>query len=390
MRSKPIPALPNGVNVVDAREADVVVVGGGIVGVASAYYLARAGKRVALFDKGAIAGEASGRNGGHLSPTIDGAWAPLAKLALDIWPKLVEEIDGPTEFCRAGGLYIVVADDPTEPADLLAYRHERGFIAELVPPDECRKLLPGLSNEIKGGVLSPRHGHVNPILTTKSLARAGAHIGVSLRLHTEVRGISVRGGVVEGVETDDGAVAAPIVVDAAGPWAARIAAMAGVVCPVSPRRIQILLSEGMPRLTDLVWGGNGLYARQARSGQLHFGSAGPPWESPVLDINRDVSPTTMQRTAKLMLELMPGIADLRILRTWAGTIGPTPDGMPILEACDGHDGPRGFIIATGFGGNGFVTGPAVGKVVAELVTRGESHVPIDGLSLDRFARSTPA
>jgi len=111
-------------------EAEVVVIGGGIVGVASAYYLSRRGIRVLLVEKGSIAGEASGRNGGHLSPTIDGAWAPLAKLALDTWPELVQEIEGPTEFCRAGGLYVIVADDPTEPIDLLHYRHERGFVAE--------------------------------------------------------------------------------------------------------------------------------------------------------------------------------------------------------------------------------------------------------------------
>src|SRR5438094_716997 len=115
-------------------EAAVVAIGGGIVGVASAYYLAQRGIRVLLVEKGSIAGEASGRNGGHLSPTIDGPWAPLAKLALDTWPELVQEIDGPTEYCSAGGLYVIIADDPTEPADLLSYRHERGFVAQFPSP----------------------------------------------------------------------------------------------------------------------------------------------------------------------------------------------------------------------------------------------------------------
>jgi sarcosine oxidase subunit beta len=371
-------------------EADVVVIGGGIVGVASAFYLARAGRRVVLVEKGAIAGEASGRNGGHLSPTIDGAWAPLAKLTLDTWPELVAELDddgGPTEYCRAGGLYIIVADDPTEPADLLAYRHERGFVAQLLSPEECRKLLPGLSVEIKGGVLSPRHGHVNPILTTKSLARAAAAAGAQLWLHTAVTDVLVQGDAVQGVSTSRGDLSAPVVVNAAGPWAAGIARMAGIDCPVTPRRIQILLSEAQPPLTSLVWGGNGLYARQARSGQLHFGSAGPPWEPAVQEVDYGLSASTMQRTARRMTELMPGLADIRILRSWAGVIGPTSDGVPILEACAS---PRGFILATGFGGNGFVTGPAVGKVVSALACGAQPPIDISGLRLSRFAAADGA
>jgi sarcosine oxidase subunit beta len=362
-------------------EADVVVVGGGIVGVASAYYLSRRGVRVLLVEKGSIAGEASGRNGGHLSPTIDGAWAPLAKLALDTWPDLVEEIEGPTEFCRAGGLYVIVADDPTEPIDLLHYRHERGFVAELLSPEDCRKLLPGLNHEIKGGVLSPRHGHVNPILTTKSLAAAAARNGAQFWLHTQVSGIEVHDEAIQKVHTTRGSISTPAVVDAAGPWAAQIAKMAGVDCPVTPRRIQILLSEAQPPLTNLIWGGNGVYARQALSGQLHFGAAGPPWEPAVQAFDRGLSAATMQRTARSMFELMPGLADVRILRSWSGVIGPSSDGVPILEACPT---PRGFILATGFGGNGFVTGPAVGKIVAELVCTGTPAVDIDGLRLSRF------
>jgi sarcosine oxidase, subunit beta len=363
-------------------EADVVVIGGGIVGVASAYYLARRGIRVLLVEKGSIAGEASGRNGGHLSPTIDGAWAPLARLALDTWPELVQDIEGPTEYCRAGGLYLIVADDPTEPTELLAYRHDRGFVAELLSPEDCRKLLPGLSHEIKGGVLSPRHGHVNPILTTKSLAAAATQYGANLWLHTQVTGIDVHDDAVTAVHTTRGPIGTPVVVDAAGPWAAQIAQMVGVACPITARRIQILLSEAQPPLTNLIWGGNGLYARQALSGQLHFGAAGPPWEPAVQDFDRGLSAPTMQRTARRMLELMPGLADVRILRSWSGVIGPTSDGVPILEACST---PRGFILATGFGGNGFVTGPAVGKIVAELVCTGTSSTDIDGLRPARFS-----
>jgi glycine/D-amino acid oxidase-like deaminating enzyme len=363
-------------------EADVVVIGAGIVGVASAYYLARRGQRVVVCEKGVVAGEASGRNGGHLAPTIDGAWAPLGKLALDTWPELIPEIDGPTEYSRRGGLYVVVAHDATDPADILAYRHAQGFVAERLSPEECRKLLPGLATDIKGGVLSPRHGQVNPILTAKSLASTAARLGAEFRLRSAVTGILTRGGEVEGVETASGRIAAPVVVNAAGAWAGTLARTAGVDCPIGPHRIQILLSEAIAPISEVIWGGNGLYGRQARAGHLHFGAGGPAWEASVRSFDdRGVGPGGMQRTARRMQQLFPELGEVAILRSWSGIIGPSDDGVPILHLCDV---PRGFIIASGFGGNGFVTGPAVGKVVAALACGEPSPVPIDGLSLDRF------
>ena len=141
---------------------------------------------------------------------------------------------------------------------------------------KCRRRLPPVRNEIKGGVLSPRHGQVNPILTTKSLAHTAAvHFGVEFLLHSAVTAISVADGAVNGVRVASATIAAPTVVLAAGAWTGQLASTAGVACPIGPRRIQILLSEAMAQWTDLVWAGNGVYARQSLSGHLHFGSGGP-------------------------------------------------------------------------------------------------------------------
>lgn len=363
-------------------EKDVVIVGGGVCGSASAYYLARAGKRVLLVEKGVIAGEASGRNGGHISPTVDGAWGPVGRLTLEIWPQLSEELGYPTEYRRSGGLYVVMEDDPFEPRQLADYRRECGFVAEPLTPEECFKLLPQLNRGIKGGVYAARNGHANPILTTKGLARAAQDYGAEIWTHTRVTGIDVRDDAIVGVQTARGYVSAPYVVNAAGPWAGAVGAMAGVCVPVTARRIQILLSEGLARFTEMVCSGNGIYSRQAVSGQLHFGSGGPAWDPGVQYFDKTVTAPTMQRIARKMVELMPGIADVRILRSWAGVIGPTADGDPILDLCDS---PRGFVLATGFAGNGFVTGPATGKVVSELLLSGEASIDISGLRLARFA-----
>ncbi len=365
-----------------AIEKDVVIIGGGVCGSASAYYLARAGRRVLLVEKGVIAGEASGRNGGHISPTVDGAWGPVGRLTLEIWPKLSEELGYPTEYRRSGGLYVVMEDDPFEPQQLVAYRQECGFVAEALTPEECFKLLPQLNPRIKGGVFSPRNGHANPILTTKGLAKAAQDYGAEIWTHTQTTGIDVRDGAIVGVQTSRGYVSTPYVVNAAGPWAAAVGAMAGVTVPVIPRRIQILLSEGVAPITEMVWSGNGIYSRQAVAGQLHFGSGGPAWDPGAQYYDKTVTAPTMQSIARKMVELMPGIADVRILRSWAGVIGPTADGDPILELCAS---PRGFVVATGFAGNGFVTGPATGKVVSELILTGQASIDISGLSLSRFA-----
>jgi sarcosine oxidase, subunit beta len=363
-------------------EKDIVIVGGGVCGSASAYYLARAGRRVLLVEKGVIAGEASGRNGGHISPTVDGAWGPIGRLTLDIWPTLSEELGYPTEYRRSGGLFAVMEDDPFEPEQLAEYRRECGFVAEALTPEECFKLLPQLNRRIKGGVHTPRNGHANPILSTKGLAKAAQDYGAEIWTHTQVTGIDVRDGAVAGVHTSRGYVSAPYVVNAAGSWAGVVGAMASVTVPVMPRRIQILLSESAAPMTEMVWSGNGIYSRQAVAGQLHFGAGGPAWDASVQYYDKAVTAPTMQRIAHKMVELMPGVAEVRILRSWAGVIGPTADGDPILGLCDK---PRGLVVATGFAGNGFVTGPATGKVVSELILTGEASIDISGCRVDRFA-----
>src|SRR2546430_9978261 len=129
------------------RSSDVIVIGGGAIGLSIALQLARRGVGVTLFDRGAVAAEASTRNGGQISPFIDGKWAPFARRCLDLWPGLAEQL-GDIAYRPAGGLHVLVADDPVEPADLIAYRRERGFVAELASPDECARLIPGLTANI--------------------------------------------------------------------------------------------------------------------------------------------------------------------------------------------------------------------------------------------------
>jgi len=253
--------------------ADVVVIGGGAVGLSIAMQLAKRRIGVMVLDRGPLAGEASTRNGGQISPFIDGKWAPFARRCLDLWPGLADEL-GEIAYRPAGGLHVVVADDPAEPVEIVAYRRERGFVAELASPDECVRLIPGLTTEIKGGVRSPRHGQVDPFLAMAALARAARDAGAELLPDTRVDAITMEGDRITGVRTPRGRIASERVVNATGPWGAQVAAFAGVDIPVRPRRIQIMRTAPTTRISDGVWSGNGLYSRQDLDGRCTSGLRG--------------------------------------------------------------------------------------------------------------------
>ena len=366
------------------RSSDVIVIGGGAIGLSIALQLARRGVGVTLFDRGAVAAEASTRNGGQVSPFIDGRWAPFARRCLDLWPTLAGEL-GDIGYRPAGGLHVIVATDPGDAGELVAYRRERGLVAELASPEECLQRLPGLTSDIKGGVFSPRHGQVDPFAAMAALARAARDAGAALHPDTAVEKIDIESDRVTGVRTTRGTVAGEYVVNAAGPWAAQVAALANVAIPISPRRIQIMRSAPTDRITEMVWSGNGLYSRQDRDGRLHFGAEGPPWDPSPAHFEKDVTAPTMQRIAHRMVELMPALRDVSIERAWAGIIAMTPDLMPIVDALPS---PRGFVLATGFGGNGFGTSPAFGEAVAQLIVDGRSQIDTSPFQLARFATVT--
>lgn len=361
---------------------DVVVVGGGISGVMSAYHLARAGRRVLLVERGVIAGEASGRNGGHVHPsTYDPAQRALGLLALDLWPALIEQIELPTEYRRQGSLSVAMPgeerileraneQDPDEPVRLLS-------------PTEAREIAPFLAPEIVGAVYNPKPGNVNPILAAKAFAYAARRLGVEIWEGTAVTGVSVVRDAINGVQTSRGFVATEVLVNCTGAWASTIGDMVGLRIPVIPHRLQILITEEIPATTGATFGGHNIYARQAVSGQIHFGLLrGPAWDPPLDRFDRTVTLPTLVNTARYMAELAPGLADVPILRSWAGVNSITPDGAPIIDA---PPHPRGFVIAAGFW-NGFGIGVATGKVVSELIVDGRASVDISGLTLERFDR----
>ena len=368
--------------------ADVVVIGGGVSGLSSAWFLARAGKDVVVVEKGVVGGEASGRNGGMISERVDEPpLIPLGVESVRLWETLADELGYPTEFTQQGRVQVAVSEE--EMGDLFTERDHglrHGVDVGLIDPSEIRDMIPGISEKILGGMFSPDAGHANPQRTVQAFAWAFQDLGGRLYQNTAVTDIKVVGGRVSSVETTAGAIKAEVVVGAAGPQTGLLAEMVGVHVPVAPARVEILATAPLPPLFDIALVGNGLYGRQAARGNLLFGGGPHEWTDVGLTDDPDKPNTPLIRNiARRLAELLPGAADVPVIRSWAGVVEQVPDYLPVIDI---PDRPGNYVVVTA-SAHGFGIAPATGKVVSELVLHGESSVDISGLRLSRFADVKP-
>ncbi len=356
----------------------VVIIGGGVTGLSTAWWLSRDGVRVTVVEKGIVGWEASGRNGGGATHPA----SPLFREEQRLWPMMDELLGYPTEYQRQR-IRIAVT-----PAQLEVYTHSaqlavsQGFQVDILDPPALRELVPWVGVTVAGGVLSHFGGHANPQRTVQAFAWAIQDLGGTILQHTTVTAIRCHAGKAVAVGTGQGELGCDAVVIAAGPHIAQLTAMIGVHVPLAPARAEMIVTEPLPVLRLGGVDGNGLYGRQTLRGNLAFGGGPHEWiELPDSHTPRAVNTPVVCNIARRLAELFPKAAHIRVIRTWAGIVENTPDGRPILDRLED---PSNVVIAT-MSSVGFGLSPASGHALAQLVTQGRcDFADLTWLKLNRF------
>jgi len=366
--------------------ADIVIIGGGVMGASTAYHLAARGqKNVLLLEKEEFFGQgATGRCAGgvryQFSTEIN---VRLSLASLPMLERFKDEIGQAINFQKCGYLFAL-----TKPEDVEYFRrnvelqHSLGVQTEWLSGDETRQRVPLMRfDDALAGTLNPKDGLVDPNSVVMGYVGAAQRMGVEALNNVEVTGMKVEGGKVKGVETNKGFVAAPSVVNAAGPWAGLIGKMAGVHIPLTPLRRQMLTTTPLPELPAdfpfVIDFAQSLYFHREGDGLLTGMSK--PNETPGFDqnVDEDFELVNLEAAAARM----PLLEKAGLVSHWAGLYEVTPDAHPIF----GSTPVEGFYLVGGFSGHGFMHGPIAGKLMAEYLLDGKfQSVDVSMLDLARF------
>jgi sarcosine oxidase subunit beta len=366
--------------------ADVVIVGGGVMGASTLYHLAARGqKNVVLLEKNEFFGqEATGRCAGGVRYQF--ATEINVRLSLESLPMLErfkDEIGQDVDFRQCGYLFAL-----TETEDVDAFsrnvklQHKLGVMTEWLSGDEVRRRLPLMRFEdALAGTFNPNDGLVDPNSVVMGYVSAAQKLGARALNNVEVTGIQVTGGKVSGVETDRGVLATPVVVNAAGPWAGVLGRMAGIEIPITPVRRQMLTTTALPELPSdfpfVIDFARSLYFHREGDGLL-TGMSNPD-EGPGFDESVDEDFELVNLEAAITR--LPLLEKAGLASHWAGLYEVTPDAHPIY----GETPVEGFFVVAGFSGHGFMHGPVSGKLMAEIILEGKSKtVDVSVLDLARF------
>ncbi|HQY30822.1 MAG TPA: FAD-binding oxidoreductase [Thermomicrobiales bacterium] len=373
---------------IDHHPTEVVIVGGGVEGCSIAWHLAQSGAKVTLLERWQIAAAASGASaGGVRHQGRDFREFPLAFRAIERWLTLEDELAANVDYRRGGHATVTehLDDLPVLAASVRA-QQIAGLSIEVVQGDDLRTLIPGISPNALAAAWSPNDGHANPTATTRAFATAARRAGATVREGVAVTGLVHEHDRVSGVATDQGLIAADIVVLAAGAWSNELASGIGVdlhcsadayqaitTFPVEPHLVQVLGS--MHRLISL---------KQLPDGRYLLGG-GWPGDFTLRNPRGTTREANIIANQEEAIALIPDVARAVIDQAWIGIDNHGHDDVPVLGLVDGVEG---LVVATGFSGHGFALAPAVGEAIAGLITTGTSPIDISLLSLSRFTEAT--
>jgi len=374
------------------NSAEVVIIGGGVIGCSIAYNLAREKVNVVLVERDYLASGASGRCGAMIwakwyPSETSGLMSRVANMTLNRFANLEEELETSIEYNLENTIACVKAGEEDD-FDSEIQELEKYFDArpEFLKPQEIKKMAPyiGVDNyESFGGYLRSgtiANASANPFLTVHELANVARRLGATIYTGTEVTGIIVENGKVEGLRTCKGIIKTNIVVDAAGAWSADVARMAGVKIPTRPHGEDAVVTEPLMPLPYFP-GRPETYGRQTKSGQILIGENDFPEQASGYSIESTLD--FLPRITEYLLELFPSFDNINIVRHWAGTEDITPDKLPILGKVDEVDG---LILACGFT-SGFCISQAIGEIITDIILEKDKNADIaEALSLNRFEK----
>ncbi|MEO0077795.1 MAG: FAD-binding oxidoreductase [candidate division WOR-3 bacterium] len=373
------------------KTADVAIIGAGIIGAATGYYLAKRGRKVIVLEKDFPCAGSTGRCiGGIRAQFTHDLTVRVMLESVRMFTELNHELDRDVEWYQGGYLFLAF-DEARKQTFLKAIQVQRayGLKVSFVSPEECCRIVPGLDAEgLIGGAYCPTDGQANPFKVTYGYLEGIRRLGGEVLVNTEVTAANVsRNRVVALVTRNGDQIFCDQAVNAAGCWADDVGKLAGVEIPVTADRHEALVTEAVEHFIDPMlvdYRPDGCYFVQNFGTGHLIGCYTPVPLVPGRSVEAsDEFATEMPRR---MVRLVPKLSGVRILRQWAGSYEMSPDGNPIC----GRTTVENFYVASGMSGHGFMFGPAIGKYMAELIDCGQSALDLSDFRLDRDFGKTEA
>ena len=411
---------------------DVVVIGAGVIGISTAWYLREQGLSVLVCDKGRVAGEQSSRNWGWVRVTVrDPAEVPIALESLRCWDEISQLIDDDTGFTRQGILHLAESEqDMAGYEEWMKVAGEHGMDTQLLSASQAAEHIDGLGAGWRGGIFTPSDARAEPFLAVPAIARGLQKRGGLVREACAVRTLDIQAGEVAGVVTESGTVKAQAVVCAAGAWSNLFLANLGIRFPQLTVRGTVVRTAAAPEIFAGAAGFQDIYIRRRQDGGYTLASEwfdhtiaansfryflnfmptlatgsniglriGPdatqrgftatgwggadvsPFESSRV-LNPLPSKAGLRKIRNHLVARVPQLAEVEFAESWAGMIDATPDVVPVLDRIDSQPG---LFLASGFSGHGFGIGPGAGKVMANIVTSQPTGFDLERFRFSRFS-----
>lgn len=413
-------------------KVDVAVIGAGVIGISTAWYLRQQGLSVLVCDKGRVAGEQSSRNWGFVRVTVrDPAEVPIAQDSLRCWEEISQSLDEDTGFSRQG--ILLLAETDSEMADCEAWMKvaaEHGVDTKLLSAAEVGRQVQGLGSHWRGGIVTPSDARAEPFKAVPAFARGLQQRGGLIRENCAVRTLDIEGGKISGIVTEDGRVEASSVVCAAGAWSNLFLANLGVRFPQLALRGTVVRTAPAREIYPGAAGFKDVFVRRRQDGGYTlasewfehtigansfryfrdfmptlatgshvslrvgrdltqrgcFASSWSAADTSPFELHRVLNPAAsrhgIQQIRRHLVKRVPQLADVEFAESWAGMIDATPDIVPVMDKLDSHPG---LFLASGFSGHGFGIGPGAGKVMAKLVTGQDPGFDLDRFRFSRFS-----